>query len=324
MGHVIRCLALANELHNGHNCRVEFAMRGYSLGTNKVKESYPVHEMNVTFENIDYLNWLVECIRKTDTQMLILDVRDGLTQKDLRMIRASSDIKIVTIDDPENKRMETDLAFYPPVPQLKTFSWEGYKGELYVGWEYVILRKEFSQKYKDYKNSKPNILINMGGTDANNLTEFVVDTIDLINDMFDATIILGPGYKFEMSLHQRLKTVGYNYRIFRNPSNVAKIMSQTDLAIVLFGQTAYELTALGIRALHICLSPDHIDSARLFENEGYSKILGIYTDKTSISKKLMRINTQFSKHSPRNNKMGRGTHNIARTILHSCREIEVK
>ncbi|MBW1613303.1 MAG: hypothetical protein JRJ57_04875, partial [Deltaproteobacteria bacterium] len=84
-----------------------------------------------------------DCINTTKANVLILDVRDGLSKSVLRNIKQKFDIKIVTIDDPEDKRLEADLAFYPPVPQVKRIDWTGFTGELYVGWEWVILRREF-------------------------------------------------------------------------------------------------------------------------------------------------------------------------------------
>ena len=63
-----------------------------------------------------------------------------------------------------------------------------------------------------------------------------------------------------------------------NPPNIAAIMSETDFAIISFGQTAYELAALNIPALYLCLTNAHEDSAQLFVKEGIGKLLGIYSD----------------------------------------------
>ena len=42
MGHVVRCLALADHLKENYGCSIQFAMRQSELGINKVKEFYPV------------------------------------------------------------------------------------------------------------------------------------------------------------------------------------------------------------------------------------------------------------------------------------------
>lgn len=38
LGHIVRCLALADELHEVHNCRITFAMRTGPLGIQMVEE----------------------------------------------------------------------------------------------------------------------------------------------------------------------------------------------------------------------------------------------------------------------------------------------
>ena len=141
MGHVVRCLALADELQENQSCNIHFAMRKSELGINKVKESYPVIGSNE--KAFYYANWLNECVKKVDARAIVFDVRDGLTRAVVKELR-NNGVLIVTIDDPEDKRLEADLAFYPPVPQVKSIDWAGFTGELHIGWEWVILRKEFS------------------------------------------------------------------------------------------------------------------------------------------------------------------------------------
>ncbi len=183
---------------------------------------------------------------------------------------------MVTIDDPEEKRLESDIAFYPPVHQLEKTNWNGFKGELLVGWEYVILRKEFLKQYPKPNNTIPNILVSMGGTDNNDMTQFVVDALGKINKPFSATIILGPGYLFEENLKNILHSLLIKYSIHHNPINIAEIMSKANLAIISFGQTAYELTVLKVPSIYLCLTDDHNNSAQLFVDSNFGKSLGVY------------------------------------------------
>jgi UDP-2,4-diacetamido-2,4,6-trideoxy-beta-L-altropyranose hydrolase len=276
MGHVVRCLALADHLEkNDDYFNIQFAMRQSVLGISKVKEKYQVLESNE--KDFNYKEWLTDCIEKTKTKVLIMDMRDGLTRKELKAIKKKTGIKVVTIDDPEDKRLEADLAFYPPVPQLEKLNWNGFGGELYVGWEYVILRKEFLKKYPKPKNTTPNILVSMGGTDEKNMTEFVINSMKQINEKFKATIIVGSGYPYILQLKKRLEKVHFEFELLQNPKDIAKIMSQSDFSIISFGQTAYELAALNVSALYICLTDDHFESSKLFMKNGAGTSLGIFS-----------------------------------------------
>ena len=133
LGHVVRCLALAEELQEVHNCRITFAMRTGLLGIQMVEEKgYRVITSRDTGKTFDYEKWFNECVREVDAQAIVLDVRDGLTRAGVNELR-SNGILIVTIDDPEDKRLSADLSFYPPVPQVKRIDWTGFTRKLFVG-----------------------------------------------------------------------------------------------------------------------------------------------------------------------------------------------
>jgi len=274
MGHIIRCLALADELHDNHNCNIYFAIRRSKLGINKVESSYPVLTTNE--HTFDYKKWLLECIRKSNAQILILDVRDGLPKRDLIKIKKLSGVRVVTIDDPEEKRLASDLAFYPPVPQLTATTWDGFNGRLYVGWEYVVLRQEFSRKYSPHKSIIPRILISMGGTDEKNMSLYVLGELEKIKGKFEAVILLGPGYVHKNTVDKYLDTVNYKHEVVCDSKNVAEIMSQVDFGIVSFGVSAYELASMSIPGIYICLTEDHLKSSMLFVQAEIGMSMGLY------------------------------------------------
>ena len=277
---MIRCLALADHLKENHGCKIHFAMRKSELGINRVKKSYPVIEANE--QSFDYVDWFFDCISQTQSKILIMDMRDGLTKEQLKLIKKKTGIKVVTIDDPEDKRLEADLAFYPPVPQLEKINWNGYLGELYMGWEYVILRKEFLNQYPKSNYTIPNIFVSMGGTDEKNMTEFVVNLLNQTDSKFKAVIVVGEGYPYLQQLEKSLEEVHFDFALYQDPDYISEIMSQTDFAVISFGQTAYELAALQIPAIYLCLTEDHSESSKLLVNEGLGVTLGL---SLKISKK---------------------------------------
>jgi len=220
LGHIVRCLALADELHDVHNCRITFAMRTGQPGIKMAEEKgYQVIILRDTDQTFDYGNWLNECVSKMDARAIVFDVRDGLARSVVKKLRDKG-ILIVTIDDPEDKRLEADMAFYPPVPQVKRIDWTSFTGKLYVGWEWVILRKEFSEWRKKYdvhhcRSSldtdqclltnddssmtagdflsphvpnpvphAPKILVTMGGSDPQGMTLKTVNALELLDEDF--------------------------------------------------------------------------------------------------------------------------------------------
>jgi len=276
MGHVIRCLALADELSEYHKCNIHFAIRQSELGINKVKEFYPVLESNEKAFN--YENWLKDCINKINSQILILDVRDGLKKRELKQLKKMTGIKVVTIDDPEDKRLEADMAFYPPILQVKQLDWGSYEGQLYSGWEYVILRPEFQRNYSKPHKENLEILVAMGATDPHNLTLKVLNAIDKLYYKLTIKVLIGTQFLFEEELNDFCKKSSKRIVIKKNPENVAQIMSGADMAIISFGMTAYETVALNVPAIYISVSPDHALSASTFVNAGLGVSVGLHID----------------------------------------------
>ena len=281
LGHITRCLALADELHEVHNCRITFAMRTGPLGTQMVeKKGYKSIVSQENDRTFDYGNWLNECVKKADARAIVFDVRDGLARAVVKELRDNG-IFIVTIDDPEDKRLEADMAFCPPVPQVKQIDWTGFTGELFVGWEWVILRKEFSTtpcSLPPAPCSKiPRMLVTMGGSDPQAMTIKAVKALEQLDDSFEAIVVLGAGFQHKKQLDDLLSDCRHYFEVQENVKNMAELMAQSHFAVASFGVTAYELAAMGVPAIYLCLTEDHAESASAFVEEGMAILLGIFT-----------------------------------------------
>ena len=281
LGHIVRCLALADELNDVHNCRITFAMRTGPLGIQMVEEKgYKVIIPQEGDQSFDYRNWLNECVRKVDARVIVLDVRDGLARADVKELRNNGTL-IATIDDPEDKRLEANLAFYPPVPQVKRIDWTGFTGKLYIGWEWVILRKEFSitpsPKPQAARTGIPRILVTMGGSDPQGVTIKAIKALEMLGDNFEAVVVLGAGFQHKKQLDNLLSDCKHRFDVQENVNNMAELMTQSDLAVASFGVTAYELAAMGVPAIYLCLTEDHAESASAFVEAGTAISLGMFT-----------------------------------------------
>jgi UDP-2,4-diacetamido-2,4,6-trideoxy-beta-L-altropyranose hydrolase len=282
-GHVFRCLALADELKDNHDCDVVFAVLQENKAVELIKNhTYHVETTDYARKDFVYGDWLNSIVHKNSPYAFIFDVRDDLPLETLSRFREKG-ILIVTIDDPTDRRLLADLVFYPPVSQVKAMNWEGFTGQLYVGWEWVVLRREFSQNRKNSikrineasKSKILNILVTMGGSDPKGMTLKAIKALIDVDNQFEATIILGPGFVHRERLNELLKNFPHSYRIYENISNIAGIMAESDLAVASFGVTAYELAAIGVPAIHLCLTEDHVQSASSFHDNGMALSLGL-------------------------------------------------
>lgn len=324
LGHVVRCLALADELRDSYNCSVSFAVRE-DLGTEIIAaKKYTIVAVNEDEEVLYEEEYLINAIKKSVCQVLILDFRGYISNAFLESIRKMG-ILVVDIDDIYEKRLSADLVFYPPVPQVKKMDWTGFQGQLFSGWEWVLLRKEFAQSSrKNHNNNNLRILITMGGSDPAGLTLKAVDALDLLEENFETVIVLGAGFQKEAELKFLLNNTERKFTISKNETNMSVIMENVDLAIASFGVTAYELACMGVPAIYLCLSTDHKESASVFQDRGVALNMGEYTEvkREELAEKVgLLIHNRIIR-----NKMatigrklvdGQGSYRIAEKIINS-------
>jgi len=272
MGHVVRSAALAEELRDRHGCDVRFAIRYGPLGIEYLRRrGLPVHSPPEGPH--DDLSWLESAAGTMSPWVLILDVRDDTPVEAIRMLRERGAL-IVSLDDPSDRRLAADLAFYPPVPQVKRWSWDGFTGRLYWGWEWVVLRREFARSPERSPNRIPVVLVTAGGSDPAGVTLKAVTALDRLEAEFTSCVVLGAGFLHDQALTEMLARARHRFEVYRNVSEIHHLMARADLAIASFGVTAYELAAMGVPAIHLCLTADHAESASIFADAGIAINLG--------------------------------------------------
>jgi len=283
-GHVVRCLALADVMCDYYGWQVEFAMMTGEMGFAQVRaKGYVVHcapKENLSGEEEGA--WLQQLVKSIHPRALLFDVRTGLTTGAVQSIRDNG-VLVVTIEDPSERRLAADLAFYPPVPQVEKMDWIGFAGERYVGWEWVLLRPEFAREREKkllelprLENSPPRILVTMGGSDPAGFTLMALKGLDMQEEDFSVCVVLGAGFMHDQALNEWLKTAQRTYTIKRAVADMAEVMRKADLAITSFGVTAYELAVLGVPTIYYCLTDDHATSASAFVKEGVGVSLGCH------------------------------------------------
>ena len=277
LGHVMRCLALANELREVHGCQIAFAMQRGPLGFGLVKQNgYRIFGPPDPAKFFDASQWLLETIRNVGAQVLVLDVRDNLPREGVEALRKQG-ILIATLDDSSERRLAADLAFYPPVPQVENLEWTDFSGKLYVGWEWVVLGRDIAHCPTRVAHSRPVVLVTMGGSDPAGLTLRAVAALELLEEDFETKVMLGPGFSHHEALKKLVAGARRKFEVHENLADLIAVMAQADLAVASFGVTAYELAAMGVPAIHLCLTDDHAISASMFEDHGLALNMGAYS-----------------------------------------------
>ncbi|MEE8556610.1 MAG: glycosyltransferase [Myxococcota bacterium] len=273
LGHASRCAAVAEALLD--RGKPFFAVRRGRVGVRWLQDrGHPVYTHSC-IDPDDYGRWLHGLTRDLGADVLVLDVRDDLPLAALTALR-SSGIGLATIDDATERRWLVDEAFYPPLLDRQRLDWTGFSGVVHEGWDWVVVRAEFRSPPLRSSSPTPRVLVAMGGTDPAGLTSLAVDALARVPEKFRTRILLGPTGSEELDPGSS-RFDGSETEIIRSPNSVASVMADSDLAIASFGVTAFELAAMGIPAVHLCLSEDHASSAEVLSSEGISVNLGHYS-----------------------------------------------
>lgn len=269
LGHVRRSLSIARALRDHEGFGVRFAMKDNAIGMAPVHaEGFPIDVMPSGAKEIDWFLGLAEMHKLVAT---VLDVRTDLSATSVMRLRGAGMI-VATIDDASARRLSADAAFYPPVAQVFALDWRGAESEPFVGWEWVVLGQDTSLPLSS-KHGRPRVIVSMGGSDPRGLTIPAVKALTALEANFDATVVLGPGADHQFD--RDVAKIAPRFNVVRSPNDLPRLMAAADLGLISFGVTAYELAALGVPAVYLCLTEDHAASASAFERAGMGVSLGV-------------------------------------------------
>ena len=274
-GHVMRCLTLAQVLkENGAN--VEFICRKHEGNLIvKIRSSgFVVHELKVFEETevdtkLAHSHWLgatqqqdaddcIEILKAEKSDWLIVDhyALDEEWQKKLKPYYE----KLMVIDDLADRKHQCDILldqnFGRSSKDYEILTLKSTK--LLMGPKYALLRPEF-EKLRQYsldRRKKANfksLLINMGGTDPDNITEKVIEKLQAANLPKNViiTIVMGKTAPHLQSVKRCASELPYYSEVKVDIDNMAEIMANADIAIGASGSTTWERCCLGVPTLQL-------------------------------------------------------------------------
>jgi len=305
-GHVMRCLTLAQVLkENGAD--VKFICRKHEGNLiDKVRSSgFNVYELEVLKKSevdnkLEHSHWLgatqeqdaydcINTIKSKETDWLIVDhyALDEQWQKSLKPYYK----KIMVIDDLADRKHQCDIL----LDQTFGRQHDDYVTlvpkdcELLLGSQYALLRPEFA-KWRAYslgRRSKPEfkqLLINMGGIDADNVTENILDELKICNLPNDINIIvvMGRSAPHLKSVKFKADTLPYKTGVKVDVDNMAEIMANSDIAIGASGATTWERCCLGLPAIQIVIAKNQLFLAETLSNHNIIKLVKTIKETTHL------------------------------------------
>jgi len=262
-GHVKRSLTLARALRDQQGFGVVFAVNG------DADAAKLVHDCGFETFLLPALgkgNALASLVASRQPEIVICDARENLARDDL--VRLAEKIPVVAvIDDGSDRRLSATHAYYPPVPQVETFSWKGTRTQVRVGWEWSLLGFDPTTVVPnrvELDAVRARVVISMGGSDPLDMTRLAA-----------CGLVIGPGFRNPSRLAREIESMRPNFETVQGVTDLGSEFASADFAIVSFGVTAYELGALGVPALYVALTDDQLQSASAFERAGMGMRVGL-------------------------------------------------
>ena len=289
LGHFTRCNAIAEVLSKTYKWKIHFMMGNECVVSQKdIDSCFEVHQRHKNqTKNKNVNHWRLEVTLKVGASAVLWDINENIPLKFITELRKRN-ICIVTLDDPTKKRLFCDLAFYPPVPQVKKMNWHNFLGENYCGWGWVPLRTSLLRNRKNLDeneliNKKElSLIISMGGSDPKGMIFYVLSVVESVSLPLKTNVLLGPAFDKHSELDNFLKNCKKKYSIYSDTFNVGKLFAEADLAIISYGVTAFEMALLGTPSLLICLTADHSEAAMTFDLKKISINLGEFNKLTKL------------------------------------------
>lgn len=292
-GHVMRCLALANEL-NVHGARCVFVTRPFPGHLNDIirqnghylVELPMINQETPGAKSAGYVDWLgtdwatdalqtLAALGGRQVDWVVVD-HYALDYRWERALRHEVR-RIMVIDDLADRPHYCDLLLDQNLGR-KYSDYEkllGARTQTLIGPQYALLRPEFAQwrNYSLARRKKPqlkNLLVTMGGVDKDNVTGQVLCALQDCASPADLqiTVVLGPHAPWLREVNAQATNMDWSTHVLTGVSNMAQLMADSDLAIGAAGATAWERCAVGLPALVLIIADNQMSGAKALQECG--------------------------------------------------------
>lgn len=169
---------------------------------------------------------------------------------------------------------------------------------LLLGASYVVLRDEFLT-WRGWKReiakTAQNILVTLGGSDAENVTLKVIKGIQETGLDNLAVIVVASNNQHYEQLVSVIKNSGLNIQLKTNVSRMAELMTWADIAISAGGTSTWELAFMGLPMLMIAIADNQCQIVEELGDAGIAVNLGWYQNVTSstIATSVLKLVEDF-------------------------------
>jgi len=263
-GHVMRDLVLAKQFLQDEVMFATMDLHG-DLNAKIADSGYAVHTLSDnSIEELDGL------IKRLSIDMLVID-HYGIDYEFEKGIKKSNpNIKIFVVDDTYEKHYCDELLNHNINADKKRYLELVPKHcELRCGAEYTLLREEFYTQKQLPKviSAKKNIFVAMGGADHSNINIEILEVLNHFDDIHVNVVTTSANSNLQKLIEYCNEKAWAS--LFVNSNQIAKLMHQSDFAIVTPSVTVNEIIFMGTPFIAIKTANNQDDMYKYLLNKSH-------------------------------------------------------
>ena len=286
--HIDRCISLASKL--------VFHKVLFLIKENHQLAIDTLNKLNYSFKIYEDYTELFDILRQYNSQIVVNDILD--TSEEYILTLKENGYFIVNFEDLGIGMEHADVVFDD------LYEHDMSEENVYTGYKYFVLNDEFYyQPPKIIKNDVNRVLINFGGSDPQNLTDKVIDSVLSTNYDGRLDVIVGLTYPNLEGLISKYESNPL-VQIYQNVPNISEFMFNADLIFTSNNKSLYEICSIGVPT--IVISQDDRENSHSFANinNGFVNLgLGEYLNPQILIEEFAKLVNDYELRLNLQNKM---------------------
>jgi len=293
MGHIVRLLRIAEDLH--HNNPSEWVVR-FFVGSDHLEGAQTISDRGFDVDIVrqgDYSHW-ARRIEDFRPMVVITDLPFVPSQytEQLRHLPAKSLTLVDSVAD-----IETGSANLDTVVSLldEDLAWPHevyHRGPAFATFHPSVVAKLQGRTSERERPDKLQVLIGFGTGDPAGLTQNALSAVAETSEYWQGVTVLVRPEQQDSHFWEHVGKVRCPVNVIDAPSDrFGELLDSSDLALVSGGVTAYEASALGVPSIVLCQNQRELNRMEQFERLGSVLLLGLGDQVTQaqVSRSLNRI-----------------------------------
>lgn len=242
-GHLSRCLAMSEALMR-HDVHVELIVSGGEVGALALPDS-PLLSLSFTAQVLgsqEDVHTIRGRVRASQPNWIFVDSY-SVNSLYFQAIQSGA-VRFGYIGECVPPESNLDLYVLPGVAESSVDRIRD--AVILSGKDYILLRDEYREGREIVRapSNIEKVLVTVGGSDERNDTATILRELPM-QEFESVSVIIGPSFPYENSLHEFEDEKGAHLRLVRRPKSLVQYLRESDLVICASGITLWETACIG-------------------------------------------------------------------------------